>query len=190
MQPATWTCRLQIRSLRSAAQAQTKNFLPNSAIENTVFLSFSRSPTSHNYGKSGFLRFLEFSNTALLNNCSACRLIPAHRRLRIREDDLRLLFFQHLGTLYPAQCATLGRDSALHGGAADPSELQTYCAVQRDASMRCSKMNSPCSSSTGMSRTLTTNFEVFQPASTFAQLSSRLDVGGALPRGPSARKRP
>ena len=38
--------------------------------------------------KCGLLRFLELLSTVLLNNCSACRLIPVHGRARSRRPNL------------------------------------------------------------------------------------------------------
>ena len=46
------------------------------------------------HAKCVFLRFLVFSNTALLNNCNACRLIPAYRRARLETKPVSFRFSQ------------------------------------------------------------------------------------------------
>ena len=84
VRPATQTSMTSTSKSPKRCASASEDSLQNSAVENTVFLSFSRSPTSDNYVRCGFLRFVEFfSNIALLNNCSTCRLIHGHRRARL-----------------------------------------------------------------------------------------------------------
>ena len=78
------------------------------------------------YVKCGFLRFLELSNTALWNNCNACKMIPVHRRARLETKPVLFRFFQE----FRRTSTRPSVQRSCEAGSADPRSVDSTNLLQ------------------------------------------------------------